>query len=151
MEFRGKVGDLAIAGAFAIAGTFWMREAAKLQFWDPFGFAPGSGFLPFVFGGLLVVFALAAGFVALMEPAPEAPGGLARPALVTLALAGGAAGIESAGFFASMFAMMAFLFLVAERLRPLPSVATAAGAALVLTGIFRAWLGVPLPVGPWGF
>lgn len=151
MTLRGKAGDLAIAGLFAIAGAFWMREAAKLPLWDPLGFAPGSGFLPLLFGALLVAFALAAGFVALREAAPKAPGGLGRPALVTLALAGGAAGIETAGFFASMFAMMAFLFLVAERLRPLPSVLTAAGAALALTGIFRVWLGVPLPAGPWGF
>jgi putative tricarboxylic transport membrane protein len=149
MGFRGKAGDLAIAGVFAIAGAFWMREAAKLPLWD--GFAPGSGFLPLVFGALLAAFALAAGFVALREEAPEAPGGLGRPTLVTLALLGGAAGIESAGFFASMFAMMAFLFLVAERRRPLPSVATAAGMALLLTGVFRGWLGVPLPAGPWGF
>jgi hypothetical protein len=126
-----------------------MREAAKLPLWD--GFAPGSGFLPLIFGALLAAFALAAGFVALREEAPEAPGGLGRPTLVTLALLGGAAGIESAGFFASMFAMMAFLFLVAERRRPLPSVATAAGMALLLTGVFRGWLGVPLPAGPWGF
>jgi hypothetical protein len=149
MGFRGKAGDLAIAGVFAIAGAFWMREAAKLPLWD--GFAPGSGFLPLIFGALLAAFALAAGFVALREEAPEAPGGLGRPTLVTLALLGGAAGIESAGFFASMFAMMAFLFLVAERRRPLPSVATAAGMALLLTGVFRGWLGVPLPAGPWGF
>jgi hypothetical protein len=149
MKVRGKSGDLSLALLFAGAGFFWMVEASKLQFWD--GFAPGSGFLPLIFGGLLAAFALATGLVALTEEAREAPGGLGRPTLVVLALAGGAAGIETAGFFASMFAMMAFLFLVAERLRPLPAIAAAAFSAAALTGIFRAWLGVPLPAGPWGF
>jgi putative tricarboxylic transport membrane protein len=149
MALRGKTGDLALAGLFAVAGAFWVWEAAKLSSWD--GFAPGSGFLPLIFGALLACLGLGAAYVTLAEAAPEASGGWRRPALVVLALAGAAAGIEIAGFFASTFAMMAFLFFVVERLRPLTSVATAAGVALALTGVFRGWLGVPLPAGPWGF
>jgi hypothetical protein len=31
------------------------------------------------------------------------------------------------------------------------SVGVAAGSSLALTLVFRTWLGVPFPVGPWGF
>jgi hypothetical protein len=71
--------------------------------------------------------------------------------MVLLAVAAGAAGIETAGFFASMFVMMLFLFRVAEKRPLLSSLLAAAGTALFLTLVFRTWLGVPLPAGPWGF
>jgi hypothetical protein len=71
--------------------------------------------------------------------------------MVVAALAVGIAGIEPAGFAAAMFAAMLFLFKVAERLPMLPSLLASAGAALGLTLVFRTWLGVPLPKGPWGF
>ncbi len=71
--------------------------------------------------------------------------------LVLLALSAGVAGIEVAGFPVSMFLAMLFLFRIAERLPLGASLATSAGSALVLTVVFRTWLGVPLPAGPWGF
>ncbi len=38
-----------------------------------------------------------------------------------------------------------------ERLPVVASLAVSAGSALVLTLVFRTWLGVPFPAGPWGF
>ena len=80
------------------------------------------------------------------------PGGRAQLAgSVLLALAAGVLGIETAGFFASMAAAMLFLFAVVEKRPVLPSLLAAGGTSLVLTLVFRTWLGVPLPSGPWGF
>ena len=50
-----------------------------------------------------------------------------------------------------MFLAMLFLFRVVEKLPTLSSILASAGTAAVLTLVFRSWLGVPLPKGPWGF
>ncbi len=68
-----------------------------------------------------------------------------------LALAAGVAGIEPAGFFAAMFLTMLFLFRIVEKSSLVSSVIASAATSAVLTLVFRTWLGVPLPKGPWGF
>lgn len=146
-------GEVVLGLVFAGSGIFWSVSAAGLQMWD--GFAPGTGFLPFAYGLLLAALGIAA-TLADAVPAGEAgegdaKGPLGRPLLVLLALAAGVAGIESAGFFASMFLAMLFLFRVVERLPLLSSLAVSGVSALVLTVVFRTWLGVPFPAGPWGF
>lgn len=147
-----RLGEIALAAIFAAAGAFWVAAASGMQMWD--GFAPASGFLPFAFGILLMALSVAAGISAAREPAdaqaPEA-GGVRRPLLVLLTLAVATAGIETVGFCASVFVAMLFLFRVAEKLPILASLLTAAGTAIGLTLVFRTWLGVPLPAGPWGF
>lgn len=151
MRSRLLPGELILCTIFAGTGVFWIVHALKLPLWD--GFAPSSGFLPLVYGGLLVVLAVAA----TASDAVAAPDDAAektppqRALMILLALTAGVAGIEIAGFFASMFLLMLFLFAVAERAPILPSLAVAATSSLVLTVVFRKWLGVPLPAGPWGF
>ncbi|MCA3262387.1 MAG: tripartite tricarboxylate transporter TctB family protein [Telmatospirillum sp.] len=147
---RAKGGEIALCLFFVATGVFWIAVAAGLPLWD--GFAPATGLLPLVFGALLVVLAVAATLVdvvASSETPDRAPAG--RAIMVLLAVAAGAAGIETAGFFASMFVTMLFLFRVAEKRPLLSSVLASAGTALFLTLVFRTWLGVPLPAGPWGF
>jgi hypothetical protein len=148
---RAKGGEIALCLFFVATGAFWIAVAAGLPLWD--GFAPATGLLPLVFGALLVVLAIAATLVDVVwsssETPDRAPAG--RAVMVLLAVAAGAAGIETAGFFASMFLTMLFLFRVAEKRALLSSLLAAAGTALFLTLVFRTWLGVPLPAGPWGF
>lgn len=151
MKLRGLEGELALCAVFIAAGAFWVAVAAGMPLWD--GFAPATGFLPLVYGALLAVLAIAATLVDVLgrTEGGEARTPVRRPLMVLLALAAGCAGIETAGFFASMLLAMLFLFRVAERL-PLPgALAAATGCAGGLTLIFRSWLGVPLPAGPWGF
>jgi hypothetical protein len=151
-RLRAKGGEIALCLLFVATGAFWIAVAAGMPMWD--GFAPASGFLPLVFGVLLVGLAVAATLVDVLGPAAADAGDrqpAGRAAMILLAVAAGAAGIETAGFFASMFLAMLFLFRFAEKLPALPSLLASAGSALALTLVFRTWLGVPLPAGPWGF
>jgi hypothetical protein len=50
-----------------------------------------------------------------------------------------------------MFAMLLFLYAVVERLPLVVASVVSAAAAGILSVVFRTWLGVPLPLGPWGF
>jgi putative tricarboxylic transport membrane protein len=151
MGMKAARGEVVLALAFVAAGGFWILSALRLPLWD--GFAPASGFLPLIYGALLVALALAA----LLVEAQGADGAgreanpISRPLLVIAALAAAIAGIEPAGFAAAMFLAMFFLFKVAERLPLIPSLLASTGSAGLLTVIFRTWLGVPLPKGPWGF
>ena len=156
MRLRAAPGEIILALAFVAVGLSWMVLASRMTLWD--GFAPGSGFLPLIFGILLVGLAAAA---LLLESAPASAGGpddadgepqpIRTPFVVLLALAAGVAGIEPAGFFAAMFLSMLFLFRMVEKLPLLSSILASAGTSAVLTLMFRTWLGVPLPKGPWGF
>ena len=151
MKLRAMGGELALCSVFIATGVFWISGAIGLPLWE--GFAPATGFLPLVYGMLLAGLGIAATAVDAMtaddDSEPKNPPG--RPLMILLALAAGVAGIESAGFFASMFLSMLFLFRVAERRPLVMSLAVSSGSALVLTVVFRTWLGIPFPAGPWGF
>lgn len=151
VKLRALWGELALCMIFIGMGVFWIVAASGMTMWE--GFAPASGFMPMVYGVLLALLAVAATVVDVLatkeDCEPKDPVG--RPLMVLLALGAGVAGIEVAGFAMSMFLAMLFLFRVAERLPLAASLLTSAGSALVLTLVFRTWLGVPLPAGPWGF
>jgi hypothetical protein len=151
MRIKAHRGEIILGLAFAGVGAFWILTAVKLPIWD--GFAPSSGFLPLIYGVLLIGLSIAA---LLLEShgggTTDNPAGtIQRPLVVIAALAVGVAGINLAGFSVSMFLTMFFLFKVPEKLPVIPSLIVASVSALVLTLIFRSWLGVPLPIGPWGF
>ena len=151
VRLRTLWGELALCLIFIGMGVFWIAVASGMPMWD--GFAPSSGFMPLVYGVLMALLAIAATVVdvfATKENAePKDP--VRRPLMVLLALGTGVAGIEVAGFAVSMFLAMLFLFRFVERLPLVASLLTSASSALILTLVFRTWLGVPLPAGPWGF
>ena len=151
MRLRAASGEIFLALAFVGAGAFWVLTALGMQLWE--GFAPSSGFLPLVYGLLLMGLSVAA---LLLEARPndrteESNATIRRPLIVIAAMAAGVAGLEVAGFAVSIFLTMFFLLKVTERLPLLPSLLTAGGTVLILRLVFRTWLGVPLPNSPWGF
>jgi hypothetical protein len=151
MKIRGLGGELALCLVFMGTGAFWVAVALGLPLWE--GFAPATGLLPLVYGALLIGLAVSATFVDVLgaDPDAEARQPVGRAVTILLALAAGVLGIETAGFFASMAAAMLFLFAFVEKRPVVPSLLAATGTSLLLTLVFRTWLGVPLPSGPWGF
>lgn len=152
MPSRERAGELLLGLIFVGAGLFWVYQALKLPLWE--GFAPSSGFLPLIFGMLLAALAAVAVAVDFLVPQEEAADEVSpvrRTLYVILVMIAAVAGIEMAGFAASVFLAMLFLYVVVERHAILASLLTSGGTAAMLTLIFRNWLGVPLPAGPWGF
>jgi hypothetical protein len=58
MRLKAAPGEIALGLVFAAAGAFWLVSGVRMPVWE--GFAPASGFLPLLYGGLLVALALAA-------------------------------------------------------------------------------------------
>jgi hypothetical protein len=142
-------GELALAVFFAAAGVLWIAIAAGMPLWQ--GFAPNSGFLPLIYGGLLT--ALSAAIVAnlFVSPRPDADRPpIAKPLLLLAILVVTVVGIGVAGFAVSIFLMLVVLFAVLERLPLHWSVLVATATTAVLILIFKVWLRVPLPLGPIG-
>jgi hypothetical protein len=150
MRIRADAGELGLALVFATVGIVWVLVAAGLPLWE--GFAPQSGFLPLIYG--LALIGLAAAVAVGLLIAPEATGArepVGKPLLVVAALAAAVVGLEAAGFAITVFTLLAFLFVVVERLPALVATLVAALTTAALILLFRAWLGVPLPKGPLGF
>jgi len=144
-------GEVVLALAFGGIGAFWIAMSATMPLWD--GFSPGSGFLPLIYGVLLALLSAGILVAAFTSGGGEGPARepIRKPVLVTAALVLAVLGIETVGFVASMFIMLLFLYGFVERLPIVAALATSAITSGVLTVLFRTWLGVPLPSGPWGF
>jgi putative tricarboxylic transport membrane protein len=141
-------GDIGLALIFGGIGAIWVFGSLRLPFWE--GFAPQSGFLPFLYGVLLA--GLALGTLANGAAAADSSDGqpIGKPLVVLGALTAAVVGVEAAGFGPAVFLLLAFLFAAVERLPVLRSFVVAAATTAALVLIFRTWLGVPLPVGPLG-
>jgi hypothetical protein len=142
-------GDVGLALLFAGLGLVWLFGALGLPFWE--GFAPQSGFLPFFYGLLLTGLALAILIGACLEAErkPDEPP-VGKPLVILAALTAAVVGVEAAGFGVAVFLLLLFLFGAVERLPLLRSVIVAGGTTATLILIFRTWLSVPLPAGPFG-
>ena len=123
----------------------------------PFGAiaVPGPGFFPLVVAGALGgVAGLLLARAVMAVPAPAAPlarGARSRLVAVVIALFAFTAVLESLGFVAATFLLMVVLFRVVEQHRWTIVVAESAAAAIASHVLFKTWLGVRLPPGPWGF
>ena len=135
---------------FGLAGTI---EASRLTIGGPA--RPGPGFFPFWLALALSLVAAAL----LVRPAP-AIGADARATTgvrhrrVALALAAGAlyaALLEPLGFLLTTVLFLVFLLRAVEPRRWRSSIVIAAATALVCQIVFKTWLDVQLPAGPWGF
>jgi hypothetical protein len=149
-------GERAFAALFGALGVAWIVQSLKLRYWD--NFAPGSGFFPFWLGVVLValvVLYLVLSFRPKIGPvkyaAPQPPARIGRMAAIIGGLVVTVAILETAGFVLAIGLYLAFLLGVVERRTLVVTAGVTFGATLALHLIFRSWLGVPLPEGPWGF
>ena len=150
MHSRPAIGEVGLALVFAALGVVWIVGGLRLQLWE--GFAPSSGFLPLIYGVLLTGLSgvIAVGLFFGMAYQESDPQPIGKPLLVLAALVVCVVGLQAAGFGLSIFLTLAFIFVVVERLNILVSILVAAGTTAALMGIFKWWLGVPLPTGPLG-
>jgi putative tricarboxylic transport membrane protein len=142
-------GELVLALFFALLGILWIVAAARMPLWQ--GFIPQSGFLPLWYG--IALAGLAAAILARLwfakeQPKQEEPVG--KPLVVMAVVAATVLGFDLIGFAPSVFLLLVVLFAAVERLPLARSLAVAAAVTAVLFLVFRTWLRVSLPVGPWG-
>ena len=142
--------ELAAAAVLLLVGLFTIAQSRTLSYW--YQQAPGPGFVPFWLGVLLT------GVAALILVTPAGASGAAtrlgatgKPVALTVFAAGALllsplAGMPTAcGLF-----MAAALFLVEPR-RWIRNIVVAAATTASVSLLFVHGLGVPLPLGPFGF
>ena len=147
MTFRGEI----VAGLLcALFAALWIATALGLPYMGDY--APGSGFLPLWLGVCLLVLSAIHVVTSLRAPAAAAPAGHWRKVVaVTLGLIVCVAVIEKLGFVVAVAAYLLFLLRGVEKESWRTSLGVSFGTIAVLFGLFRVWLQVPLPKGPWGF
>jgi len=116
---------------------------------------PGPGFFPFWLAVGLCAVATTLVLVRPMAALPAvAPGERLRSGKVLLALAASAGYaflLPMLGFVASTFVFLMVMLMVIEQRRLISSLLIAAASAAVCHVVFKTWLDVQLPGGPWGF
>ncbi len=134
-------------------GLVWIWQSQSLSYWSEF--APGSGFLPFWLGAALVVLTGICLAGSLRRTAPTAtlaePRQPARVATIAIGFVFCIAVIEQIGFVVAATLYLAFLIGVVERRSLLETVLVPLLTSIGLWLIFKQWLKVPFPQGPWGF
>jgi putative tricarboxylic transport membrane protein len=138
---------LTVAGAVLVAlGALALIEAFRLK--DGW---LGAKLMPAIVGTVLVALGVAHATYRGGEPAPwsDAPG-VRRVALLLAVLALYVLVLPEAGFLP---ATAAFVFLIVRALGSYSWPVTAAWTAVIAVAshvVFRRWLGMPLPTGPFG-
>jgi hypothetical protein len=148
------VAPAAFLVAFAVAG---LVGASRLSIGT--AHQPGPGFFPLVLAAVLLLTSLGLLGHALRPrpgaPLPAAPGTARRRRGKAIATVGAlfvyALIMETVGFTTATFLLLAFLFLVIEPRRWVIALGGSLVTAVVTWVVFKLWLGVQLPVGPWGF
>jgi hypothetical protein len=147
---RWLTGERLLATAFAVLGLLFAVKAVELKYMDEF--APGAGFLPLWLA--LVLVALVVGFLVSTRTAKQmetVPPAGRKVLAVSAGLAACVALIEWLGFAVAIAAYILYLLRGVERRSWASAVWLAAGTTSALYLIFKVWLAVPLPEGPWGF
>ena len=143
------------AAALTIFGVVAVQQAWRL----PFGAItrPAAGFFPLCLASALTVVAAVVWLRALrgdtqvVAARASARGGLLRVAATLATLFAYAFALEHIGFGVATFVLIVVLLRAVEP-QPWPLVLGGAVTAVVASHVlFRVWLGVRLPVGPWGF
>jgi len=147
MSLRGEVVAGLACGLFAV---LWIATALGLPYMGDY--APGSGFLPLWLGVCLLALSAVHVVSSVREPVAATPAGQWRKVVaVLLGLVVCVAVIESLGFVAAVGAYLLYLLRAVEK-EPWPTTLGVTVVAIaVLFSVFRLWLQVPLPKGPWGF
>jgi|LNFM01.1.fsa_nt_gb hypothetical protein len=151
MKLHAIKGELTFAAFFAAVGLVWIVKASSLPFWS--GFAPDSGFLPVIYGTLLLL--LSAGVIGtlLLNPpdgeVEREPLSKSFKLLGILVLTVGSLGYV--GFAAPLFLMMFAMFAYVERLPIVRSAIVSAVATGIFLLVFQHWLKIPVPITPWSY
>ena len=144
-------------GLLAVAGLVAANEARRLRFGTVT--VPGPGFFPLVLAVsftlvcliLLVAALRAPAGVASAESGGTGEGGIRWNVLATLGvMLAYAFVLEPLGFVAATWALLCFFFRALEGMRWPVAVAASALTSVVTYVIFKVWLYVRLPPGPWG-
>jgi putative tricarboxylic transport membrane protein len=147
MRLRGELVAGVLCGLFAV---LWIATALGLPYMGEY--APGSGFLPLWLGvGLLALSAIHVVSSARARAAATPAGNWRKVVAVTLGLIVCVAVIEKLGFVVAVGAYLLFLLRGVEKEPWRTSLGVTVVVIAVLFGLFRLWLQVPLPKGPWGF
>ena len=147
MRLRGELVAGLLCGLFA---ALWIATALGLPYMGDY--APGSGFLPLWLGVCLLVLSAVHVANCVRAPAAGTPAGHWRKVVaVMLGLVVCVAVIEPLGFVVAVGAYLLFLLRGVEKEPWRTSLGVTGVAIAVLFGLFRLWLKVPLPKGPWGF
>lgn len=150
MRFTALKGELGFAAFFAAVGLYWFGRSLELPIWS--GFAPDSGFLPLIYGVLLVGLSLAVIVMLLTSSTEEVEREpLTKSFFILAALVVCVSTVGIIGFLFPLFAMMLFMYAYVERLPLLRSIIVSAATTAVLALVFEHWLHIPLPLTPWEF
>ena len=143
--------DRGAAAVLLVFGLIALEEARKLRFGSIA--KPGPGFFPVVLAGAFSLVCVALLVMAWrardQQAAPGARPGWSKIVATMAALFVYAFLLERVGFVAATFALLLFFFKALERQRWVPALAGSLVTALVTYLVFKVWLNVQLPAGPW--
>lgn len=143
--------DHLAGSAFVLLGVAVVALSGDL----PFGrlSMPGSGFMPRLIAGALILFgAILALRAGQSEPLRQIGWSDAKHAGLVIAIAALATTLYTrAGFLITMVLMMAALLVIVERRNPLRAGVYCLAAVLCTYVVFRMLLKAPMPTGPFGF
>lgn len=143
--------DRAAAAVLLAFGLIALAEARKLRLGSIA--RPGPGFFPVVLAAAFSLVCVALLVVALRTSDTIAPPGarLGWPKVVaTMAtLFVYAFALERVGFVITTFVLLLFFFKALERQRWATALAGSLATAFVTYLVFKVWLQVQLPAGPW--
>ena len=144
------------AGFLLLFGLLAFFEARKLLVGE-LG-RPGPGFFPFYLAGAFSIVSLLLLIQSLRQATGEekavqdsAPS-LRRGKIVWIlfGLLLYVFALEPLGFLLPTFALMLFLFKAVDPLRWTAAIAGAVATSALTYAIFKLWLQIPFPAGPWG-
>lgn len=141
-----------IAGAaFALFGVAIIALSGDLPFGD-LSF-PGSGFMPKLLAGLMILFGLAlvAGGRGSTSAGEIDWSDLRHAASIVAITAAGTWLYTQLGFLAAVALLLFALLVLVERKNILAAAGYSALVTLLAYGLFDKLLKSPLPIGPWGF
>ena len=142
-----------VVGILLLIFSIWVvKESRGLVY--TVEFSPGAGFFPFWLGVSLLVLSLIL-FLGNTIISPRGAEGTPLPgkqALFRIVLILGALLLsilifESLGFLLSMILFIVFLLMILEKHRWYSAIPMSLVMVFSIYGIFRVWLGIPLPLG----
>jgi hypothetical protein len=144
--------DRIAAVVLVVFGIVAVEEAAKLRVGSIV--RPGPGFFPLALAAAFTVvcLVLAIGAFRSRRAPATAPASLGwtKIAATMAALFVYAVVLERVGFVVATFALLLFFFKALERQRWSVALAGSIVTACVTYLVFKVWLHVQLPAGPWG-